>query len=506
MGLAPSPPSPPLLRHRLDGRPTRANFRTGHLTVCALTPMRSVPHRVVCLLGLDDGVFPRQGRHDGDNLLLLDPQPGDRNPRAEDRQLLLDALLAAQDALIITYTGHDERTNAPRPPAVPVGELLDAIGATAQCVKDVVISHPLQPFDPRNFGALQGPWSFDQAALEGARAFSRPRHAPPPFLEQPLPSFEDDGSVTLDQLVAFVERPVRAFLGQRLGVSLQAPQDEVDDALPIELDALQRWGVGQRLLDGLLTGADPRSARRAENARGRLPPGTLGMRVIEQTSPAAEEIARHALAYAGGWEPRSLETNLVFGDGTRLTGTVSGVRGSVLLSVSYSRLDARKRIAAWVRFLALTAAHPELPIEAVTVGRAPAGARQGADEVDDADVAPSGVAVARLPQLGADPPTRAASARIELERLLALRADGLREPLPLPCLSAEAYAVTALRTSEDPVAAAAQVWSSRFGYDGEDREPEHLLAFGGVLNVDAMGPRALELWRPLLSRETVEPA
>ncbi len=50
-----------MLASRLGGRPTRANFRTGTLTVCTMVPMRSVPHRVVCLVGLDDGLFPRTG-------------------------------------------------------------------------------------------------------------------------------------------------------------------------------------------------------------------------------------------------------------------------------------------------------------------------------------------------------------------------------------------------------------------------------------------------------------
>ncbi len=119
-----------LLADRLRGRPTRANFRTGHLTVCTLVPMRSVPHRVVCVLGLDDGEFPRRTRRDGDDLLLADPHVGDRDPRTEDRQMLLDALMAATERLIITYTGADERTNLRRPPAVPVGELLDVVERT----------------------------------------------------------------------------------------------------------------------------------------------------------------------------------------------------------------------------------------------------------------------------------------------------------------------------------------------------------------------------------------
>ena len=91
--------------------------------------------------------------------MLADPRAGDRDPRSEDRQLLLDALLAATDHLVVTYTGNDERTNIERPPAVPVGELLDTIDATVRCEdgrrarEHVVVRHPLQPFDPRNFVA-----------------------------------------------------------------------------------------------------------------------------------------------------------------------------------------------------------------------------------------------------------------------------------------------------------------------------------------------------------------
>src|SRR4029077_13820443 len=95
-----------LLGERLQGRPTRANFRTGHLTICTLVPMRSVPHRVVCLLGLDDAAFPRKAPRDGDDIMLADPHVGDRDPRPEDRQMLLDALMAAEDRLIVTYAGN----------------------------------------------------------------------------------------------------------------------------------------------------------------------------------------------------------------------------------------------------------------------------------------------------------------------------------------------------------------------------------------------------------------
>jgi exodeoxyribonuclease V gamma subunit len=498
-----------LLGHRLEGRPTRANFRSGHLTFCTLVPMRSVPHRLVCLLGLDDGSFPRQSPRDGDNLLLADPRPGDRDPRTEDRQLLLDALLAAQEALIITYSGNDERTNAPLPPAVPVGELLDAIDATARSThapgdtpsrarEEVVIHHPLQAFDPRNFVSAgsepargaDGPWSFDQAALAGARAFRATRHEPLAFLPAPLPAAAGDQLVTLDELVSFVQRPVRAFLRQRLGVSAQRDEDEIEDALPIELDGLARWGVGQRLLDALIAGAEPRTAALAEIARGTLPPGALGRPLLEQLWPDVQAIAAAVASHAGAGDPRSGQTNVALADGVRITGTVSGVYGHTLLSASYSRLGPRQRLATWVRLLALTAANPEIPFEAVTIGR---GGPRGS------------IQVVRIPQLGNTPSVRAAAAIAELAPLVALRAEGLRSPLPVPCRTGHAYAEAALQTGDDPLAAAMKRWRSGWFNDrfieGEEDEPEHRLALPADLDIDRLAQLATTIWRPLLSRE-----
>ena len=50
----------------------------------------------------------------------------------------------------------------------------------------------------------------------------------------------------------FAQRPVRAFLRQRLGMNVREFSDEVEGDLPVELDGLGRWGVGQRLLDARL--------------------------------------------------------------------------------------------------------------------------------------------------------------------------------------------------------------------------------------------------------------
>jgi exodeoxyribonuclease V gamma subunit len=455
-----------LLGERLQGRPTRANFRTGHLTVCTLVPMRSVPHRVVCLLGLDDGAFPRKAPRDGDDLLLADPHVGDRDPRSEDRQLLLDALLSARDRLIVTYTGNDERTNAERPPAVPVGELLDAIDPEAH--EQVVTRHPLQPFDPRNFDRDE-PWGFDPVTLGGARALCGARQQPAPFLARPLPPVRGD-VVELEDLVRFVQHPVRAFLRQRLDVRVGDYDDEIADDLPVELDGLAKWGVGERLLQARLSGVDGRTAILAEIARGELPPGVLGEPVIHEVFPLVDEIVKAAEERTGGAAAESLDVGVALPDGRTLNGTVAGVHGDLLRAATYSRVSPRHRLAAWVRLLALSATYPERHFKAATIGRGEAGV----------EVAWIG----RVP----DPVAT-------LAELVDLRDRGLREPLPLFCRTSAAYA-----RYPDPVAAARREWVSGWNFPREDREREHVLALGGVLALEellARAPRDDERWHPL---------
>ncbi|HEY8582421.1 MAG TPA: exodeoxyribonuclease V subunit gamma, partial [Capillimicrobium sp.] len=469
-----------LLADRLQGRPTRANFRTGHLTVCTLMPMRSVPHRVVCLLGLDDGGFPRHAPRDGDDLTLDDPHVGERDPRSEDRQLLLDALMAAEERLIVTYTGNDERTNAPRPPAVPVGELLEAIDRTVRAPdgrparRQVLVRHPLQPFDPRNFaaGAIDGaqPWSFDRVTLAGARALTGERAAQPPFLTEPLPPL-DAGLVELDDLVRFVQHPARAFLRRRLGVSLGDFSTEIDDAIAVELDPLERWGVGQRMLDARLAGCDVRQAYRAEIARGLLPPGRLAQGLVTDLAGQVQAIFEVADAVLDGAEASSADVRAAIGD-TALTGTVAGVCGDTIRAVTFSRVGPKHRLAAWVRLLALTASDPSRAWTAVTVGRARYGAGPHA-----------AVTVATVGPLGEDPQLRAADARAHLARLLDLYARGMREPLPIACDTSAAYALAA-RAGSDARRAAEREWASSFDFEREDREPEHQLVRGGVATLD----------------------
>jgi exodeoxyribonuclease V gamma subunit len=269
--------------------------------------------------------------------------------------------------------------------------------------------------------------------------------------------------------------------------------DEVEDALPVELDSLESWQVGQRLLEARLAGATDAAAVGAELARGDLPPGKLSGPVIAKLLPEVEQIAHHAADLVpGGAEAGSVDVRVTLPDGRRLNGTVPDVYGTLLRSVTYSRVNPRHRLVAWVRFLALTAAHPDRAFEAATVGRAVFGAGRGA-----------AVTVVRLPTLAPE------LAREHLAALVALFDEGLCVPLPIACKASAAYA-EALRGGGDPAKAATREWEGPWNFAGEQEDLEHQLAFGGVLSFDellertAFGTYAGRLWDDVLGWEQVE--
>ncbi|UAL29587.1 exodeoxyribonuclease V subunit gamma [Nocardioides rotundus] len=460
-----------MLADRLRGRPTRANFRTGTLTVCTMVPMRSVPHRVVCMVGLDDGVFPRLDSLDGDDVLARTPRTGERDVRAEDRQLFLDAITAATETLVITYTGRGEHTGAERPPAVPLGELLDALDRTAtptgheRVADQVVVEHPLQPFDESNLvaGALVGdrPFTFDDAALAGAEAARRPRLEVRELVPSPLVVPTEGGEVSLADLHDFFAHPVRAFCRSRLRVTTPWTPEEAADAIPIQLDGLQKWDVGDRLIRDVLAGADPAAAMTAEQLRGLLPPRELGVGVLEDVVTVVRPLVTAATGLRGG-TPRTLDVDIDLGD-RRVTGTVDDLFGNNLVSVSYSSLAAKHRVAGWLDALALATGHPDENWTVHTLGRHRAGGRV-------ARVAP-------LPEH---------EARAWLRDLVDLYERGLREPIPLPLKTSLAWAdefrLTRAGREGDPDVRGAKEWTTpRFndtGFPTEDADAWHVRAFG----------------------------
>lgn len=363
------------LEGHLDDRGPARGFLVGGVTFCAMVPMRSIPFRVVALLGMADGAFPRTQRPQEHDLMRKpgERRPGDRSRRDDDRYLFLEALLAARDQLIITYPGQSVRDNAPLPPSVVVSELIDElvgsyggdVGATddleviAAVHPTLLTRHPLQPFSPRYFdGSSPQLFSYDQTLCDGARALvgkseEMGRRVAPPLFDRPLPEGDEADDLQLAQLIRFFENPVRHLMRQRLGVDLRERDAAASDREPVELDGLERYRLGDVLLGLCLDGVAAAQLETLTRASGLLAPGTPGHLDHEAVMATVVPMAARVRALREGGRRPDLPLSRRLDDGTKLMGAIGDLWTSGLVKHQYARVSGKNVVALWLRHLAL---------------------------------------------------------------------------------------------------------------------------------------------------------
>jgi exodeoxyribonuclease V gamma subunit len=318
--------------------------------------MRSIPFEVVVLLGMHDQAFPRLGTQAGFDAIAADPLLGDRSPRADDRGMFLESLLSARQRLEILYTGRGLRDNNVKPPAVPVGELLDALPSI------VVRQHPLQPFSPEPYAYLDGesPTGFDRRMRDAARAWvdglRKPKSAAP-FLSEMLSEPAGVTDLSLAHLIRFLQHPTQWFCERRLGVWLRDEEDPVQDREPVlGPGALEHWALMDRLIRVSLEGRtiEFRGEVFTELERsGRLQMGTPGRVAWEGLRSEVAKIADRYSAHADG-ESFSVDIALDFDD-LHLSGRVFDCHDSGRVCWRAGKVRAKYIIGMWVQHIAAAA-------------------------------------------------------------------------------------------------------------------------------------------------------
>jgi exodeoxyribonuclease V gamma subunit len=460
-----------VLTRSIEGEQPARGFLAGGVTFCAMLPMRSVPFRVVCILGLSDNDFPRAARPVGFDLMARAPRPGDRSRRADDRYLFLEALLAARDRVQLYYVGQSIQDNSELPPSVVVSELLDALAD--DCVVppgQVVLRHPMQPFSPRYFGADDDPrlFSFAKAYRDGADALQQGPTAGEraPLLSAPLPVLQDGGrprELPLGRLLQFYRLPAAELLKRRLGVNLDDWSRDRSDREPMELTGLEAWKVGTAVLEHKLEAMPESRSLELLRAGGELPLGVPGGCRYDQIARIVDPMALAAESWRAGERLPPLDVDLEMTGGLRLTGVLGSRWPLAMASHQYARLGAKHLLAAWIRHLVLCACTPrDQPTHTVIVARGDQGPTARVGEFRSVE----------------DP-------RRHLTELVELYFVGQCEPLLLFPGASLAYC-QALARKPDPDAAldvARAEWTKRAG--GEAGDPHIARLFG---DLDALAP------------------
>lgn len=403
---------------------TRAPLLTGGVSFARMVPMRLLPFRVICLLGMNDGDFPRRDPAAGLNRLTAElgserRRHGDRSTREDDRFLFLQLFASAQDVFYLSWLGADARDGSAREPSVLVTELLAAAAAqhvdAAAAAKQLVLRHPLQPFSPAAFGAA------DDGGAQDPRRFSYRRHwhpaagrlsgartalAPWMRMDAALAPLPDENELSLDALRRFLLAPAEQFLRQRLQLRLPEAEDGGEDIEPLQAPGrgLTRSLLQRAVFARLLAGDDLDAMQAPLRARGLLPSGPPGRRALAEI---AGEVTPYVAPYAQ-WRGATAADTLpleVEIDGLRLHGHIADAWPQGIARLRFGAPNGPSMLRNGLDWLLARAAGVELPF------------------VEFHDI-----------EGDIGPYTRNALSRDDaieaLRALLALRREGLQQPLP----------------------------------------------------------------------------
>lgn len=325
------------------------------VNLCAMVPLRGLPFRVIALLGLSEGEFPRREPEVGHDLCRLAPRRGDRSVVAEDRYLMLEALLSARDVLLLSHVDRDPESGLERPPAPVLAELREhlARAAFAECDDPgQVLARRIEqvapvPADPRHFGADPG----FVPSHAGEWLAAAPADAAAVALDPALPS-------TWSAFAGLFTDPVRSQLRWR-DVDLGEEAPPVADSEPFQLDGLAAWLVRDRALQALRRdpGIDPGPLRAHLQGAALLPPGRAGVRAFATVWDEARRTFDRWRGQVGPRTPAPLEFELApdRGDPVALAVRIDDADRHGLLRLTAGKLDGKRRLAAWLDLLALAA-------------------------------------------------------------------------------------------------------------------------------------------------------
>ena len=435
-------------------------FRAGGITFCTLMPMRAIPFEVVCLLGMNDGDYPRRSTHSDFDLMALTgaARPGDRSRRDDDRQLMLESLLSARRLLYVSWSGRNVRDNAEQPASVLVAQLRDYLraGWGDAVVSSRTTEHPLQPFSRRYFEADSALFTYARewramhqtTGADGSDS-SQGLATLTPFAPNPAVP------LTLQQLTQFLRKPVKAFFRQRLLVAFGDDTPAQWDDERFAVGGLDAYQLIQTLLEGASSAPSAESATaEAQVALARLrQSGALPLQALGDL--AQQQLQDSLAAILGAWHAQQAHFPLAaprqvlrlqagdvlledWVDGLRqaVPGDAGGAMQSAWLQLDPGNLCANTKkpkprpeqlLGAWLRSLA--------------------GAACG--------VQASGVVVGRDSVLEITP-MDPELARTTLQRLMQLWQAGMQAPLPLPPKTALAWLAQAQQPAKAQQAARAQ--------------------------------------------------
>jgi len=336
---------------------TSAGFISKGITFCAMLPMRSIPFKIICLIGMNNDTFPREFRPLGFDLIARKPKVGDRSKRNDDKYLFLEACISAREKLYISYVGQSIQDNTKIEPSVIISELIDYI---EKCFtlpdnfikENLITHHKLQAFSPEYFREDSKLYSYSRENYLAGKSFLE--HSDKlKFFSKTLSAPTDEfRNLEIETLCAFFSHPVKYLLQRRLGIYLDEATDSVDEKENFSINGLEKYKIEQDLLKNRLSGFELDDMLPVQRATGTLPHGNIGKVSYSEMSNDAEIFADKLENITEGNKLNSLDIDYEIA-GFKITGKITDIYEQGLIIFRYATVKPKDYLKAWIYHLLL---------------------------------------------------------------------------------------------------------------------------------------------------------
>ncbi|WP_372637759.1 exodeoxyribonuclease V subunit gamma [Fodinibius sp.] len=440
------------LQERLEEQGTGGGRMGRGVTFSSLMPMRSIPFKVIGMIGMNEGAFPRSKIPIEFDLMHLDARPGDPVQSEEDRHIFLENLLSAQTHLYFSYVGQSNRQDADFPPSTVLREFLDYLEEQYGLESgDIMTRHRLQAFSPGYFKGAEGLFSYSRTQMRVSQLLLDDLNPPPPFIHTDLPEpGEEWKMLSVNDLVSFFQQPVKYLLQQRLGIYPGGEEVLTEDREPFALGGLEGYRVEQELLERFLREQPLDTYYENLKARDMLPEGWTGAQAYRQKATEVRVFGGEIQRRLDRQPLPDPEVNINIGE-FRIVGSLTNMYEDAHMMYRFGKARPRYLIEGWIRHLLVQRVKP-----AEHPGRSLMFAWDKSS----------------FQEYSLSPPEDFEEI---LSNLMELYWRGLQHPLPLYCKSSYAYAKSIIaegKTEEQGLARAMDKWEPGWGgYPGEGEDP-----------------------------------
>jgi exodeoxyribonuclease V gamma subunit len=452
------------------------------VTFSSLKPMRSIPFKVIGMIGMNEGVFPAAKIPIEFDLMNLEPEPGDPIQLEEDRYLFLENLLSARENLYFSYVGQSNREDTHFPPSVVLREFMDYLeehyGLKS---KDILTKHRMQAFSPAYFKE-NDLFSYSETQQQVAQQLTEDRSISSGFMKKNLPPpGEEWKRLSVNNLISFFQHPARYLFQNRLGIYLRENDVLTEDREPFGMNGLDGYWVGQELLDRYIKDKPLDSYQQILESRNMLPEGWSGEQAFNQKVKEVREFGSDITAELDREPLQDCEVDIAINE-FRVVGKLSGIYDSAQITYRFGKMRPKDLIDLWIRHLLFQLAKPD--------------EHSGFSVLFTKD---KKTPFARYQLSPLD------NARAILEQLLATYWDGLQQCIYFFQKTSFAYGREVIFKGNDKQSGlkkASYEWDPHYGdYDGEVEDPYNRLILGNKnpLQTEEFPQRSIEFWTPFFN-------